>query len=432
MEARRAGVEITYNGAAVTAQLMGQYGEFTYTDPASGEADSVDIALNDRDRQWITAWLPTKGDTITAAINARNWDGEGNNRSLPCGFFILDDFNFTGWPVAGTLSGVSVPADSSFRESERSQTWENVTIPEIGKKIAERAGITLVWDVDGEPFTIKSIEQSQKTDCDFFAELCSTYGLATKVYARKIVVYDREAYKAKDPVAKISEQEIATWTWHTSMAGTYTGGEYTYTDPTTEEEIKVAVGAGTRILKKSGKADNRADAERKIKAEVANENHGATALSVSIMGRVDIVAAVCVTLVGLGRFSGKYFVDKATSHVSASGGYTMDLELSLVENMTDEVIKDAVQRLVAVKVIDTPAYWEKHYKDVLYLDGLILNMATRIKVNAGGSSITTVDAAIKVLTDTGVINSPDYWAEKHSSLAYLDTLLVKAANALTE
>ena len=246
------------------------------------------------------------------------------------------------------------------------------------------------------------------------------------------MVYDREAYKAKDPVAKISEQEIATWAWHTSMAGTYTGGEYTYTDPTTEEEIKVAVGAGTRILKKSGKADNRADAERKIKAEVANENHGATTLSVSIMGRVDIVAAVCVTLVGLGRFSGKYFVDKATSHVSASGGYTMDLELSLVENMTDEVIKDAVQRLVAVKVIDTPAYWEKHYKDVLYLDGLILNMATRIKVNAGGSSITTVDAAIKVLTDTGVINSPDYWAEKHSSLAYLDTLLVKAAKALTE
>lgn len=74
MKARHASAEIIYNGAAVTTQLMGQYGEFTYTDPASGEADSVDIALNDRDRQWTTAWLPTKGDTITAAINTHNWD----------------------------------------------------------------------------------------------------------------------------------------------------------------------------------------------------------------------------------------------------------------------------------------------------------------------------------------------------------------------
>jgi len=432
METRHASAEIIYNGAAITTQLMGRYGEFTYTDPASGEADSVDIALNDRDRQWITAWLPTAGDTITAAIHAYNWDKEGDHKSLPCGFFILDDFNFTGWPVTGTLSGVSVPADSSFRETERTKNWENVTIPEIGKEIAKRAGITLVWDVAGEPFTIKNVEQSQQTDCEFFTSLCETYGLATKVYARKIVVYDREAYKAKPPAAKINEQEISTWSWSKSMAGTYTGGEYTYTDPSTEEEIKVSVGAGTRILKKSGKADNRADAERKIKAEVANANHGAVTLSMTIFGRPDIVASMCVTFVGLGRFSGKYFVDKATSHVSASGGYTLDLELSLVVQMTEEVIKDATQRLVAAGVINTPAYWEKHYKDVPYLDGLLLNMATRIKENAGGSSITTVEDAIKVLTDTGVINSPDYWAGKHNALAYLDNLLIQAANALTE
>ena len=57
--------------------------------------------------------------------------------------------------------------------------------------------------------------------------------------------------------------------WNTTLDGTYTGGEYTYTDPNTEEEIKVTVGTGTRILKQSGKADNKADAERKITAAVA-------------------------------------------------------------------------------------------------------------------------------------------------------------------
>lgn len=110
----------------------------------------------------------------------------------------------------------------------------------------------------------------------------------------------------------------------------------------------------------------------------------------------------------------------------------MDLELSLVEAMTEEVIKDATERLAAVGVMASPEYWVAHYQDVANLDGLILNMATRIKVNLGGSSITTVDDALDVLTRTGVINSPDYWASKHSALAWLDTLLISAANALTE
>ena len=72
-----------------------------------------------------------------------------------------------------------------------------------------------------------------------------------------------------------------------------------------------------------------------------------------------------------------------------------------------------------------------HYKDVGSLDGLILNMATRIKVNLGGSSITTVPEALEVLTNAGVINSPDYWAKKYTVVAWLGKLLINAANALT-
>lgn len=284
--------------------------------------------------------------------------------------------------------------------------------------------------MEGEPITVESVEQSEQTDCEFYMSLCEEYGLSMKVYAQKIVVYDREQYKERDVAGTIRESEIESGSWNTTLDGTYTGGEYTYTDPNTEEEIKVTVGTGTRILKQSGKADNKADAERKITAAVANANHGATTLSLTIMGRPDLVASQCVTVVGIGRLSGKYFIDSITHTVG--GGYTMDMELSLVEAMTEEVIKDATERLAAVGVMDSPEYWVQHYKDVANLDGLILNMATRIKTNLGGSSITTVDDALDVLTRTGVINSPDYWASKHSTLAWLDRLLINAANALTE
>lgn len=330
MRTRRAEVDLTWNGAAITSKLATYKTEITYTDPASGEADSLDITIHDRERKWTGAWFPATGDTLAATIKAHDWEREGDTRRLPCGQFILDNFSFSGWPITGSISGVSVPADGAFRETQRTKTWEDVTIEEIGKEIAGRAGIALAWDVDSGPIQIKCVEQTERTDCDFYMDLCKTYGLAMKVYSKKIVVYDREAYKAKGSVATITPDMIQSWNWSRRMNGTYTGGEYTYTDPTTEKEIKVTVGSGPRVLKQSGKADSEADAERKIQAAVKNANHGTSKLSVTMMGTASLVASQCVDVEGLGKLSGKYYID-SIAHTIGGSGYTMDLDLSLVE-----------------------------------------------------------------------------------------------------
>ncbi len=328
MNARHATVDLTYNGVAASEQINPYSTDFSYTDPASGEADSVDISIHDRGRLWTTAWFPTTGDTLNATIRTLNWDA--GNRTLPCGHFVLDNFDFRGWPISGTISGVSVPVDSCFRETARTKNWENVTIQEIGKEIATRAGVSLVWDVEGEPFKITNVEQTEQTDCEFYMGLCETYGLAMKVYSNKIVVYDREAYKKKASVGTLAPSDLLSWSWSTTMAGTYTGGEFTYTEPVTEKEIKATVGGGNRILKQSGKADSQADAERKIQAAVDKANHGATKLSATIMGNATFVASQCVDVTGLGRLSGKYYIDSITHRIGGSG-YTMDMEMSLVQ-----------------------------------------------------------------------------------------------------
>lgn len=428
MKPRHAEVDLRYNGAAVKTVMDEYITSITYTDPASGAADSLDISIHDRARQWITAWMPISGDTLSARISL---SGDDEGASLDCGFFVLDKFEFGGWPVTGTISAVSTPADGGFMATVRTQNWEGVTIKEIGTEIAARAGLKLVWDVSGADFTIKSVEQSEQTDSDFLASLCETYGFEVKAYRQKIVVYDREAYKKKAPVCTIGTESLVSWSWSKDMAGTYTGGEYTYTDVSTEEDIAVSIGNGKRILKQSGKADSRADAERKIRAAMNKANHGSTKLSASIIGNAQLVSAQCVTVVGIGKLSGKYYVDSITHNISSSG-YTMDLELSLIESMSDEVVKDAIGRLYAVRVITDMAYWAARYKQVKNLDGLLLNMATVIKVNLGGSSISGVSSALDVLTQHGVINSPTYWAAKYTLIPALGQLIINAANALTE
>ena len=94
MNTRRAYVDLIYNGTAATAEISGFVTDISYTDPASGEADSLDIAIHDRDRQWTVAWLPLAGDTLEAIIKLSDWEREGDSRALPCGFFILDNFEF--------------------------------------------------------------------------------------------------------------------------------------------------------------------------------------------------------------------------------------------------------------------------------------------------------------------------------------------------
>lgn len=329
MKARTASVDLYWNGAAVTSKMTGQTTTVTYTDPASGEADSIDISINDRDRKWVNAWMPTAGDSLTARIKLQNWERDGDNHSLYCGYFILDSFSFSGWPTVATISGVSTPADGAFRETERSKVWAEVTIKEIATEIAGRAKIALYWDAVGCDFTITAIEQSRQTDCDFLASLCDAYGLSMKVYAQKIVIFDREAYKAKTPAMIIDASDIESWSWQSDLAGTYTGGEYSYTDPATEEEITVKIGGGDRILKVSGKTDSAADAERKLKAAVASANHGSTKLNLTITGNAALFAGQTVRVAGLGKLSGKYYIDKVTHTIGSS--YTMTLDLSLVQ-----------------------------------------------------------------------------------------------------
>jgi len=317
------------------AELIGEWTEFRYTDPAEGEADEIEVSVFGKGTDWLNEKTPELGAEITASIEAKNWSAAPGGGKLECGEFLLDDFSFSGWPAEGKVSAVSSPADSAFRETEKSKVWENVTLEEVGKEIAGNAGISLTWDVEDAPPAIKSLEQDEETDCEFFEGLCEDYGLCVKIYKNKLVVYDREAYKKKDAVATITPQDVESWDWKKTLAHTYTGGTYSYTIPikkAKDKKVSVSIGEGPRILHKSGKADSAADAELKITAAVNNANHGATTMSFSTMGRTDLVATQCVKVEGFGTLiDGKYYLDKVTHNVSASGGYTTDYEASKVE-----------------------------------------------------------------------------------------------------
>ena len=90
---RQASVNVTYQkkvkskkaGGAKKrpASVMAEYNEgFSYTDPASGESDTISITLTNIDLRWANKWMPKKGDKLTAKIIEKSWDKAGQKTTF--------------------------------------------------------------------------------------------------------------------------------------------------------------------------------------------------------------------------------------------------------------------------------------------------------------------------------------------------------------
>jgi hypothetical protein len=333
VKGRRATVSLLYNGVSATTQVAGYLRTFKYTDVASGSSDSLSVELNDPDRKWIGAWFPQKGDKLKPTIQTEDWESDGQSMKFQCGTFEVDDFSFKGGPITMSLDALALPAESSFKTTSRSVTYEKTTLEEIGKTVAERAGISLYYEAD--KVTIEKVEQSNQNDCEFYKKLVEQYGLAMKIYDDKLVVFSEAIYEGKDAKATLQESDFDPgWSWDTQLVGTYTGVQYEYTNSDKNQTFMVTAGGGDRILTCNDAADNLTEATSIALAALNNANKGTTTMSVTIKAIPGLIASDCVEIKGLSNLDGKYYIEQITHNVGS--GYTMDLELRRVEQRFTE------------------------------------------------------------------------------------------------
>lgn len=382
---RQASVSVTYqkaNKAGGTskhpAAIMAEYNEgFSYTDPATGESDTISITLTNIDLRWANKWMPQKGDKLTAKIIEKNWDEAGQKKSFYCGKFCLDDLSYAGPELICMIGGVSVPESNAFRSTGRSKTWKKATLKEVGTEIAKKYHLKLQYT--GEIIKLGTIEQSNESDSSFLTKVCQDYGMAIKIYSGEIVIYDKGIFEAREPVATLKPVDLQDWSYNTTLVGTYTGAVIKYTSGKDDKEMKCVVGSGKRMLNINEKVESLQEAQIKACAKVNAENEKAVTMSVTIMANNRIAAGSTLNIEGLYQLSGKYFVDKVTHNISPDGAYTMALELHKCQR---RIVKATVmkeyqgqQKAVATKkatappaaseafavgdkvIVNGPAYW---------------------------------------------------------------------------
>ena len=321
MNTRRYAVQMAYNGMPATEEMKPYFNGFTYTDSID-ESDTVSITLLDREGKWVSGWIPRKEDLLKPEILLENWMTSGEKRTIVCGKFLVDDFEFSGPPDKLVINGISSPINTDFKENRHSKTWKDVTLRQVGEEIAGKYGMTLHFE--GEDIKISKMEQSRQPDAEFLKQLAEKYGFALKIYSGRLVLFEWENYERKPSRGTIRKDQVRRWQYHSSVLGTYTGAKVSYSDPNTKETIEVMVGKEGRIYSSTEKADSPADAERIGRNAIRNANRKETTVSITMNPVVFFFVSDNVELQGFGKADGRYQIGKITHQISAKD-YTVQI-----------------------------------------------------------------------------------------------------------
>jgi len=358
--ARRAEVEIIFDGEDITSSIRPYLLSLTYTDSEEDRSDSLQIQLQDRDGLWLESWLnkavgasAASKLTMSAAITPENWGGGG---SLPTGSFELDSVDAGGPPATVTIKGSSLAYGSSIRQTKKTKAWENYSLSGIANEIAGNAGLSCMYEAASDP-TYKRKEQAKKSDITFLSELCHDEGISLKCTDGQLVLFDQSTYEALPPVATIRQSggrilpaapeahgaygkdlkclAYETYSLSTGAAETQYGScRVSYRDPATGRCIEGITkadgddGDSEQRLEITARVASAGEAKALAEKHLRLHNKFNRSASFTLPGNTALVAGVTVMLEGFGGWDGKYMVKQATHTVG--GGYTTKIDLRKV------------------------------------------------------------------------------------------------------
>jgi len=230
---------------------------------------------------------------------------------------------FQGYPSTATFSAVSDPVSYAFKNRKRSRTWKNTNLKQVAEDISKTyPNLKIVYDAP--EIRIVALEQSKQTDSSFLSSLTEKYGCGMKLYSNKIVIYGIERYENRKSIKTITPRQMEPgWTYRTTINGNYTGVKLSY-KTSSGKKIETQHGTTKRLLSLSEKVDNKEDAIRVALARVNKENADTTKLSFTLRTPFFLTATSCITISGMKKINGKYFVTRVRH--TLSDGYKVQVE----------------------------------------------------------------------------------------------------------
>lgn len=330
MNSRRAKIALEYQGKDISGSIKKDVLSVSYQE-GFGQADTVNIALQDRDDRWLLDWEPKTGDRMKLQIKVNDWEDEGDTRRLNCGAFIVDEIEYAAPPRTVAVKGTSLPSNSNFIGTPHSRTWKAVTLKSLFQSLLPN-DLSLSWQAV-KNLKLAYAEQDEAPDLEYISALAVKYGLRLKILNNRLVVWDAWELDALQPVNIFQREDLSGYTFRQSATRTRydacrvryqptgEGSEITYTYPS---------GGKGKLLEVSESVFSVAEAEAVARSALWAANITADEADITLtMGNPSLYGGKNIELKGFGTFDGVYGID-GSSHELSSSGYITTLTMHKV------------------------------------------------------------------------------------------------------
>nr|WP_320132003.1 contractile injection system protein, VgrG/Pvc8 family [uncultured Holophaga sp.] len=325
MLADRPIVKIYVNHRDATGDFTPFLTSLTFTDHMDGEADGLELTLEDVDQRWVRGWYPVKGSTIQA------WIGYEGGPLLSCGEFQVDEIEVSGPPDTVTVRAVGDATKKALR-TRRSKGYEGASLRTIAQDVASRHGLTLVGTIPDVHWS--RVTQHQEADLAFLQRLGSEHGLIFTVKGSSLVFHEIATLEAQSAILTLQRKDVSSWSFRDKVVPSSSSVSFFRGDTKELEVVEVQLADQTHPDKKKShrRVESKGHARRLAKAALRRHKSYEREGSIALPGNVSLVAGGNVELSGWGVLDGLWLMKSVTHKYDRSGGYATDMEARYVSS----------------------------------------------------------------------------------------------------
>lgn len=322
---------LTYQQRNITRDISQYLLSLTYNDFLSGQADELEVELEDSDGKWRDAWYPGQGDTLALSIG---WKG-GQVRTVAT--LEIDEIELSGPPFRVSIRALAAGINIAVRTDEH-RAYENITLDALAKQIADRQRLQLVGRI--EPIKLDRLTQ-QESDLVFLRKIAEEFDYAFKVTGQRLVFHSISELASAAPMTSLRLGELSSVSLRDQVRTVPKAVKIRHHDPAKKQLVsyhlvngevtavpssasKVTTSADTR--KRRRRVTSEAEAKARAKADQAKANRERTTGNWSLMGRPNLVSGNVVSLLDAGKLGGDFLITAARHRFTRDGGYESEIE----------------------------------------------------------------------------------------------------------
>lgn len=320
---------LIFRGIDISSEVAPHLVSCTYVDKVHGEADEIDVTVQDKDGLWRGSWCPEHGDAVEL------WIGYKGEPMVYCGSFEIDELNaiLGRGGDAFSFKGVSAPVSKAIR-TRKSQRFEKQKLKEVAQKIGQTHGMQIV----GTPPDIRfeHVAQRRERDLEFLSRLSDDYGAYFTVKGKKMVFAERKELHERAPsfILRADSDDYISANLKRAAHKTYSKAKASYFEGNEKKKIEVEVedkkvktGDTLRI---DERVENEGQARALAKSRLEKENLKKQSGNIVLVGQPLALAGNIIELAAdFGKWAGKYLI-KQSRHYIVRGGYTTNIEINAV------------------------------------------------------------------------------------------------------